>query len=1115
MLKNKFGKKLVSLATAGVMSLSAAATTISTIATTATTASAATANELLGAGDFNDGVGLPWHICESLTGDMDFVIQDGVYVVHIVNPGGKSNGGEDRWDCQFRHRGLTIRMGHTYRITYSVWTSNAGTMYSKLGDMTNDDQENWHLNGTPLSMPTYTGNESLSDVEQNLLKASASGSTVEYWQGWDAWKNNTIPANTWTTVAYEFTVADDGAGHCADSIGTGEWTFHFGGDGQYTSNICFPVDTILKFDNLALIDMNSSEDNYVAEEEYDVQGIELNQVGFYPNLNKKATIAVEQGDSSPKTFEVKDSSGNTVYTGETSGYNTKADEGDWGYSQIIDFSDFTTEGTGYYVVCGDKKSVPFDISNNIYDGMLTNALNYFYQNRSGVDIKSEYITSKGQNDSKDALARKAGHVNDTAYIETSWLNVIPSNYDITSSDGKAHGYTFKDQAGQITHNDGTITSTTGWYDAGDHGKYVVNGGISVWTLNNLYERSLAQGDASKWDDNSGTMLIPENGNSIPDILDETMVETDFFLEMQDSDGMVHHKLHDFKWTALCVAPADDPLERIVKPVTYAATLNAAAAWAQSSRLLDDINSTKAQEKAATYLAAAEKAYDAAKTNYEKNGSTYNANDSMFAPIEDGKGGGAYGDTYVDDEFYWAACELYLTTGDSKYYTDLSAFKDAFKVETSLVGGENEGTASAFTWGTLSSVGTMSLALNTTGVVSDSDLTKINDSIVEAGDYFLNLEANSQYGIDYKGLTYSVENWTFDSTTNTGKTSQLEVENAYEWGSNSMVINNAVAMAYAYDVTGEVKYINGVVSAFDYLLGRNPLEQSYVTGYGEHATQYVHHRYWSHYNSEDFPYCPDGVLSGGPNSAMQDPMIQGAGYKVGTIAPMTCYYDQLEAWSVNECTINWNSPLCYIVSFLEDEAPNVSTDELSVTVKPSTIAVGDTATITATVGGSQVSFTATTSDSAVTISGATITGAAEGKATVTVTTADGKTKDVTITVTAAEETSATTTTTVAEEDTTTTTTTTTTDAEEKGETVETAAKDDASVLWGDVNVDKVVDVGDVVLLNKSIVNAASLSSQGKLNANCYYDSVINAKDAGVILKRLVMTYKQEELPIEAE
>ena len=36
-----------------------------------------------------------------------------------------------------------------------------------------------------------------------------------------------------------------------------------------------------------------------------------------------------------------------------------------------------------------------------------------------------------------------------------------------------------------------LDASGGWYDAGDHGKYVVNGGISVLTLLNLYERSVA------------------------------------------------------------------------------------------------------------------------------------------------------------------------------------------------------------------------------------------------------------------------------------------------------------------------------------------------------------------------------------------------------------------------------------------------------------------------------------------------------------------------------------------------------------------------------------------------------------------------------------------------
>jgi hypothetical protein len=67
-------------------------------------------------------------------------------------------------------------------------------------------------------------------------------------------------------------------------------------------------------------------------------------------------------------------------------------------------------------------------------------------------------------------------------------------------------------------------------------------------------------------------------------------------------------------------------------------------------------------------------------------------------------------------------------------------------------------------------------------------------------------------------------------------------------------------------------------------------------------------------------------------------------------------------------------------------------------------------------------------------------------------------------------------------------------------------------WGDVNCDGVADVGDVVLLNKSIVGAASLSTQGKVNADVYKDSVLNSSDALAILKLLVNTYSYSDLPI---
>ena len=126
------------------------------------------------------------------------------------------------------------------------------------------------------------------------------------------------------------------------------------------------------------------------------------------------------------------------------------------------------------------------------------------------------------------------------------------------------------------------------------------------------------------------------------------------------------------------------------------------------------------------------------------------------------------------------------------------------------------------------------------------------------------------------------------------------------------------MAYAYLLSGDNEYADGVIGGMDYLLGRNPMDYSYVTGYGTHTAEYPHHRYWAQQVDEAFPKAPNGVLVGGPNSGMQDPWVQGSGWKKGEIAPQKCYLDNIEAWSVNECTINWNASLAWITGFTAQE-----------------------------------------------------------------------------------------------------------------------------------------------------------------------------------------------------
>ena len=288
--------------------------------------------------------------------------------------------------------------------------------------------------------------------------------------------------------------------------------------------------------------------------------------------------------------------------------------------------------------------------------------------------------------------------------------------------------------------------------------------------------------------------------------------------------------------------------RIVKPVTYAPTLNFAAACAQGARLLKDYQ----PEYAAELQAAAIKAYDAAKTKYAP--FTSFTDTGMYAPMQQAnKGGGPYGDDEVSDEFYWAACELYITTEDPTYYAELKKYgtgaygtdhAKAFDISTTLTGGENNGTCSLFTWGTLNSIGSISLYVNAEamqekGLLTADEVTTLKDQVIQAADYYLNVQSESAYSIPYRGHTYNADVWSYDAASGTGVIEQKELTNGYEWGSNSMVINNTMALALAYDQTKDVKYIDGATTAFDYLMGRNSIEQGYVTGYGEHSTKYPH------------------------------------------------------------------------------------------------------------------------------------------------------------------------------------------------------------------------------------------------------------------------------------
>jgi endoglucanase len=94
----------------------------------------------------------------------------------------------------------------------------------------------------------------------------------------------------------------------------------------------------------------------------------------------------------------------------------------------------------------------------------------------------------------------------------------------------------------------------------------------------------------------------------------------------------------------------------------------------------------------------------------------------------------------------------------------------------------------------------------------------------------------------------------------------------------------------------------------YLLGRNPLSQSYITGFGFRAAKDPHHRP-SVAVGEAFA----GMVVGGPNSTTaRDTTLQT--YCEGN-PPAKFYVDHRDSFSSNEVAVYWNSVVYFVASVL--------------------------------------------------------------------------------------------------------------------------------------------------------------------------------------------------------
>lgn len=545
--------------------------------------------------------------------------------------------------------------------------------------------------------------------------------------------------------------------------------------------------------------------------------VKLNQVGFLPESMK---LAVTPNTTATSFSVIKAGTGTEVFNGQL-GPGAIWDASDESI-RLADFSSVKTPGDYQIRIEGLADSPVFTVAADAYVSLLAASIKAFYFNRSSAELLSEHAGK---------FARPMGHPDTQVLIHPS--------------------------AASVARPAGTIVSSPkGWYDAGDYNKYIVNSGISTYTLLAAYEHFPALF-------NNQNLVIPESGNSLPDLLDETLWNLEWMLTMQDpQDGGVYHKLTNKNFDGT-VMPHQATNGRYLVQKTTAATLDFAAVMATASRVFARYEQ-QLPGMSTKMLMAAESAWAWA-----------NANPAIAYQQPSDVATGEYGDRTFTDEFAWAAAELYITTQNDVYY---SALKPAETMNT------------VPSWGDVRGLAWVSLAQHRNQLTPAADQNLIDTRIESLAASLYATWSASPYKVSMQ-------------------------KGNFVWGSNSVALNQALMLIQAYRLNGKREYLDAAQSQLDYVLGRNATDSSFVTGFGQKSTLHPHHR---PSEADGIAEPIPGFIAGGPQPGQQDKNDCPVSYPSAIAAKS--YLDHYCSYASNEIAINWNAPLVYVVAAIQALTP---------------------------------------------------------------------------------------------------------------------------------------------------------------------------------------------------
>ncbi len=523
--------------------------------------------------------------------------------------------------------------------------------------------------------------------------------------------------------------------------------------------------------------------------------VHVNQEGYMPTYSKKAMVGYYAGNlgevSIPASagFKIVDaSSGAQVYQGSLvqrtdSGYTYTPTP----YQKVYeaDFTSFSTPGQYRLVVPGVGGSLPFLIHDGVaMDFARAYALGLYHQ-RCGTSTSMPQTRF-----THDACHTAPASVPASASaFPFTWTTVGGYANTPNANNPTQIAPALTSPAAQLFPfvNQGSVDVSGGHHDAGDYSKYTINSASLVHYL--MFAVDSLPGVAAL--DNLG---IPESGDGISDVMQEAKWEADFLAKMQDADGGFYFLVYpqNREYESNVTPDHGDP--QVVWPKTTSVTAASVAALAQCATSPQFKQAYPAA--AAAYLAKAKLGWQFlmnAVGKYGKNGA--------YQKITH------YGDNFADnDEMAWAACQMYLATGDSSIHQLLLSWFNPADPATWRWG-----------WWRMSecyghTIRSYAFAVQsgraTSSQLDPTFLAKCQSQITLAGDDMLNFSQQNAYGTSFPLDTKAEESagWYFST-------------------------DQAFDLAVAYQLNPKSQYMTAMLANLNYEGGCNPINLSYVTGLG--------------------------------------------------------------------------------------------------------------------------------------------------------------------------------------------------------------------------------------------------------------------------------------------